>query len=67
MIVDRAKWFRETEISDADSERTVQQPGAAAYGRRKAVMYRNLADDASKVYADANEEADKVDMKARQP
>jgi hypothetical protein len=63
--VDRATWFRETEISDADSERTVQ-PGAAAYGR-KAVMYRNLADDASKVYADANEEADKADMKARQP
>jgi hypothetical protein len=47
------------------AERCTQQPGAVAYARK----YRNLANDASKLYADAKEdsEGDKADMKARQP
>jgi hypothetical protein len=49
------------------AKRCTQQPGAAAYARKKAVMYTNLANDASKAYADAKEEADKADMKTRQP
>lgn len=49
------------------AERCTQQPGAAAYARKKAMMYTNLANNASKAYADAKEEADKADMKARQP
>jgi hypothetical protein len=45
------------------AERCTQQPGAVAYARK----YRNLANDASKLYADAKKEGDKADMKARQP
>ncbi|KIM84453.1 hypothetical protein PILCRDRAFT_87392 [Piloderma croceum F 1598] len=55
------------EIWTEMAERCTQQLGAAAYARKKAVMYRDFANDVSKVYADAKEEADKADMKARQP
>jgi hypothetical protein len=44
-----------------------QQLGVVAYARKKAVMYRNLANNASNVYTDMKEEADKAGMKARQP
>ncbi|KIM92353.1 hypothetical protein PILCRDRAFT_402 [Piloderma croceum F 1598] len=38
------------------------QPGAVAYAR-KAMIYRNLANNTSKLYAGTKEEADKADMK----
>ena len=43
------------------ADQCTQQPGAAAYARKKAVMYRNLSNEASTLYADAKEEADKAD------
>jgi len=49
------------------AKRCTQQPGAVAYAKKKAVMYRNLANNASKLYADAKEEADKADTKAKRP
>jgi hypothetical protein len=49
------------------AKRCTQQPGVAAYARKKAVMYMNLANDASNVYTDVKEEAGKAGMKARQP
>jgi hypothetical protein len=58
---------RMAEVWTEMAERCTQQPGAAAYPGKKAVMYTNLANDASKAYADAKEEADKADMKTRQP
>ena len=58
---------RMAEVWTEMAEQCTQQPGAAAYARKKAVMYTNLANDASKAYADAKEEADKADMKTRQP
>ena len=48
------------------ADQCTQQPGAAAYARKKAVMYRNLSNEASTLYADAKEEADKADSIASQ-
>jgi hypothetical protein len=47
------------------AEQCSQQPGPAAYARKKAMMYKNLANDASKVYADVKEEADKASKRKR--
>jgi hypothetical protein len=93
LAVDRVKWFREranrdryreeTEILEADFERTVlshsrmaevwttmadrctDNPGAAAYARKKVVMYRNLSNEAAKLYADAKTDAAKADVQER--
>lgn len=53
--------FRMAEVWTAMAENCIKEPGAAAYARKKAVMYQNLSNEASKMYTDAKAAADKAD------
>jgi hypothetical protein len=41
-------------------------PGAAAYARKKVMMYQNLSNKAAKLYADTKTNATKADVQERQ-
>ena len=49
------------EVWTAMAENCIKEPGAVAYARKKAVMYQNLSNEASKMYTDAKVAADKAD------
>jgi hypothetical protein len=41
------------------AENCIKELGAAAYARKKAVIYQNFSNEASKMYTDAKAAADK--------
>jgi predicted house-cleaning NTP pyrophosphatase (Maf/HAM1 superfamily) len=51
---------RMAEVWTGMAEHFLNELGAAAYARKKAVMYRNLSDEASQKYTDAKADADKA-------
>ena len=47
------------------ANRCTEDPGGAAYARKKVVMYTNFSNEAQKMYSKARADADKADRQAK--
>ena len=56
---------RMAEVWTKMANRCTEDPGGAAYARKKVVMYTNFSNEAQKMYSKARADADKADRQAK--